>query len=158
MTVATMPEAPTDKPPHERLVIVAEDTPRPFGMSVTIGPHRLRADEPVQAGGHATGPDPYEYLLAGLGACTAMTIRLYADRKGLPLDRVEVRLRRTARASAASPKDVFDRQILLEGDLSADERQRLLTIAEHCPVSRTLVAGVEIQSTLLDAATAGEAA
>jgi putative redox protein len=139
------------------VAIVAEDRPRPFGERVRIGPHWLRADEPVEAGGHATGPDPYEYVLAGLGACTAMTIRLYADRKGWPLDRVEVRVRQTARASDGAPKDVFDREILLEGDLSPEERQRLLEIAARCPVSRTLAAGVVIRSALSDIAPAGEA-
>jgi putative redox protein len=138
------------------VAIVAEDDPRPFGQRVEIGSHHLRADEPVEAGGHASGPDPYEYVLAGLGACTAMTIRLYAERKGWPLDRVEVRVRQTAQA-AGSSKDVFSRDILLEGDLSTEERQRLLEIAAHCPVSRTLTAGVVIQSTLTELAHAGEA-
>jgi len=151
-----MPETPVRAVPHERVVIVAEDGPRPFGQRVDIGPHHLRADEPLEAGGHASGPDPYEYVLAGLGACTAMTIRLYAKRKGWPLDRVEVRVRQTMHAAGAS-KDVFSREIQLEGDLSVEERQRLFEIAARCPVSLTLTAGAVIQSTLTEVALAGEA-
>jgi putative redox protein len=143
-----MPETPTKTPAQQRVAIVAEDGASPFGASVAIGPHRLRADEPLEAGGQASGPDPYEYLLAGLGACTVMTVRLYANRKGWPLHRIEVRVRQAARAGDGEAKDVFVREILLEGDLSSEERQRLLDIAERCPVSRTLAAGVVIRSAL----------
>ena len=99
----------------------------------------LGADEPVELGGRNTGPDPYELLLSALGACTAMTIRMYANRKKLRLDRIEVRLRHAQRSSASSGlNDRFERRITLVGELTAEERQKLLEIAEKCPVSQTL--------------------
>jgi putative redox protein len=145
------------KAPHERVAIVSEDMPKPLGNRIAIGPHRLRADEPVENGGHATGPDPYEYLLAGLGVCTSMTVRLYANHKGWPLEHIEVRVRHAERMTGGAGKDVFTREITLTGDLSDEERERLLAIAERCPVSRTLSAGVTIRSSLADPAPVGEA-
>ena len=150
-----MPQA--GKPPPERVAVVSEDRPRPFGNRVTIGRHHLQADEPAETGGGATGPDPYEFLLAGLGACTAMTLRLYADRKGWPLAHVAVRVRHAERMTAGAARDLFTREITLDGELSGEERTRLLEIAERCPVSRTLSAGVTIRSSLADQPPAGEA-
>ena len=143
--------------PHERVAIVTGEAPGPFATRIAIGPHHLRADEPVENGGHGAAPDPYEYVLAGLGICTAMTVRLYAERKGWPLQHVEVRVRHAERMTAGAEKDVFTREITLRGDLSEEERARLLSIAERCPVSRTLSAGVTIRSSLADDAPAGEA-
>ena len=100
---------------HARLAIVSETGAGPFTSAVTIGEHRLIADEPVSAGGLNAGPDPYEFLLAGLGACTAMTLRLYATRKGWPLEHVEVRVRHVERATGGALKDVFEREIRLTG-------------------------------------------
>lgn len=134
---------------HERSVIVAESGNGPFGQFVTAGRHVFGADEPESLGGKDTGPDPYELVLAGLGACTAMTIRMYADRKKIPVTRVEVRLRHVQRAS--SGKDVADkleRVITLDGDLTAEQRQSLLEIADRCPVSKTLRGGAGIASML----------
>ncbi len=101
------------------------------GLAVTIqaGPHRLAADEPAGSGGTDTGPDPYSLLLAALGACTAMTLLLYARRKGWPLARVTVRLRQENRTP---------RTITLTGPLEAAERARLMEIARRCPVHQTL--------------------
>ncbi len=143
---------------HDRVARVIDDGPGPLGARVIIGPHRYRADEPVALGGRATGPDPYEYLLAGLGACTALTLRLYAERKGWALDHVDVTVRHASRLSAGAAKDVFTRDIRLEGNLSDEQRSRLLEIAEHCPVSRTLTAGVVVESSLGDRVPAGEPA
>ncbi len=134
--------------PHDRLAIVSETGPGPFTSAVTIGAHRLVADEPVSLGGLNAGPDPYEFLLAGLGACTAMTLRLYATRKGWPLEHVEVRVRHVERAAAGAAKDVFERAIRITGGLADDQRARLLDIADRCPVSRTLSAGAVIQTSL----------
>lgn len=142
---------------HERLAIVTENGEGPFGNTVSIGALKIPADEPVALGGLGAGPDPYEFLLAGLGACTAMTIRLYATRKAWPLDRVEVSVRHAERASAGAAKDVFTREIRLDGDLSAEERERLLEIAEKCPVSRTLSAGSIVRSSLSASGLVGEA-
>ena len=132
---------------HERTVTVVESGQGPYGQVVTAGHHVFGADEPESLGGKDTGPDPYELLLAGLGACTAMTIRMYADRKKIALSRVEVRLRHVQRASAGKEiKDKFERVVTLSGDLTSEQRQSLLEIAERCPVSKTLRQSSEIVS------------
>ncbi len=132
-----------------REVTVIESGNGPYGQFVTAGQHVLGADEPEALGGRNTGPDPYELLLAGLGACTAMTIRMYANRKQLPLERVSVRLRHLTRASAGKGlKDKFERVIVLEGGLSGEQRQHLLEIADRCPVSQTLQNSSEIASSI----------
>ena len=149
-----MSQAPPSPP---RCALVSETGEGPFGAAITIGRHRLAADEPLSAGGRDAGPDPYEFVLAGLGACTVMTLRLYATRKGWPLSHVTVRVTHAARASAGAPRDVFAREIELEGDLSAEARARLMEIADRCPVSRTLAGGSLIQTALVYAAPVGEA-
>ncbi len=141
---------------HERVVVVSETGVGLFGNAVTIGPHRLIADEPASVGGLGQGPDPYEFLLAGLGACTTMTVRLYANRKRWPLLKAEVTVRHVARLADGAAKDVFEREINLSGELSNEERFRLLDIADRCPVSRTLAAGSVIRSRLSDAGAVGE--
>lgn len=134
---------------HERVVTVLESGNGPYGQFVTSGRHVMGADEPESVGGRDTGPDPYEFVLAGLGACTAMTIRMYADRKSIPVKRVAVQLRHLQRASAGRDiKDKFERTITLEGDLSPEQRQTLLEIADRCPVSKTLKQSSEIVSQL----------
>jgi len=130
---------------HERI----ESGRGPYGQYVTAGRHVFGADEPESLSGKDTGPDPYELVLAGLGACTAMTIRMYADSKKIPLVRVEVTLRHVQRASTGKDiKDKFERTITLVGDLTPEERGRLLEIAERCPVSKTLRQSSEIVSAL----------
>ncbi len=117
-----------------------------FAQDVVVGRHHLRADEPVDVGGSDTGPSPYDSLLMALGSCTSMTIRMYADHKGLPLDRVSVRLTHAkthvddlADAEGKTGKvDLIEREIALEGDLDEATRARLLEIADRCPVHRTL--------------------
>jgi len=133
---------------HERIAYVTENGLGDFGATVRVGRLEVRADEPVSMGGLGEGLDPYEFLLAGLGACTGMTIRLYARRKGWPLERVEVKVTHAERLSEGAAQDVFSREIRLDGDLSDEERQRLFEIAEKCPVSRTLAKGSLIRSTL----------
>ena len=133
----------------QREVTVIESGNGPYGQFITSGRHVMGADEPEAVGGKDTGPDPFEYLLAGLGACTAMTIRMYANRRQLPLRKVEVRLRHLQRATAGKDiKDKFERVVLLEGDLSPEQRQHLLEIADRCPVSQTLKRSSEIVSSL----------
>ncbi|MFF4820343.1 OsmC family protein [Kitasatospora sp. NPDC001309] len=138
------------------LVVVAENGVRPYGQSVRAGRHLLAADEP-QPDGQDTGPGPYDLLLAALGSCTSMTVRMYADRKGWPLDQVTVSLRHE-RVHAADRAECdngnpgalvsrITRRIRLDGDLDADQRRRLMEIAEHCPVHRTLTAGAVISTT-----------
>ena len=108
---------------------------------------RLLIDEPVDVGGMASGPTPYDLLGAALGACTAMTCRMYADRKGWPLERVSVEVGHTGKTPTA--KDRFVREIGFEGLLDAEQHKRLLEIAEHCPVHRTLGEGATIVTTPL---------
>ncbi|HET6984909.1 MAG TPA: OsmC family protein [Myxococcaceae bacterium] len=125
------------------------------GLTQTIvaGPHVLQADEPVASGGEDAGPNPYELLLASLGACTSMTLRLYANHKDWPLDRVTVRLEHwkvqpDTRRGGGEPVDEIKRVVVLVGDLSAEQRDRLLDVAGKCPVSRTLARSVRIATLL----------
>jgi len=142
-------------PAETGMVIVRETRAGRLQQEITAGAHRLIADEPVAAGGADSGPNPYDLLLAALGACTSMTLRLYAERKALPLDRVTVRLRH-GRIHAADCEtcetqegmiDHIDRAITLEGTLDAAQRARLLEIADKCPVHRTLTSEVDLRTT-----------
>lgn len=129
---------------------------RHYAQRIETEKHQLTADEPAAAGGGDLGPNPYEYLLAALGTCTSMTIRMYADRKGMPLDGVEVTLahRRIHAEDCAECEskegyvDRIDKRILLSGDLSEAERRKLLEIADKCPVHRTLKNEILIKSVL----------
>ena len=135
-------------------VLVRETGNGKFQQEITSGPHRFLADEPVRVGGLDSGPGPYDLLLAGLGACTSMTLRLYAEQKKLPLERVSVRLTHNKIhaedclncETKEGMIDRIDRNITLEGALSADERKRLLEIADKCPVHRTLKSEIEIST------------
>ena len=147
---AAKPAADPGEAPRQ--VVVQETRASKFQQTVSIGPHRLLADEPVAAGGEDTGPGPYDYLLAGLGACTSMTMRLYADRKSLPLERVTVTLQHSkiyAKDCAECETkdgmlDQIDRVIAMEGDLDAEQRKKLMEIADKCPVHRTLTSEIHI--------------
>jgi uncharacterized OsmC-like protein len=137
-----------------KTVVVRETREGRFQQEVTVGAHRFLADEPLAAGGLDSGPGPYDLLLAGLGACTAMTLRLYAERKALPLERVTVRLNHS-RIHAADCADCetkegmldrIERAITLRGTLDAEQRRRLLEIADKCPVHRTLTSEIDIRT------------
>jgi putative redox protein len=136
-------------------VVVRETNAGRFQQEIRVGAHRLVADEPVEVGGLDSGPGPYNLVLAGLGACTSMTLRLYAERKALPLARVTVRLTH-AKIHAADCEaceteegmiDRIDRTITLDGELDEPQRARLLEIADKCPVHRTLTSEIEIRTT-----------
>ena len=111
-----------------------------------VGGAQFLADEPEEAGGLGSGPTPYDLLSAGLGACTAMTLRMYADRKGWPLERTRVTVGH-ARAADRTPRDVFSRQVAMTGALDPNQRARLMEIAGRCPVHRTLTEGAAIETT-----------
>jgi len=136
------------------IVLVRETGGGKFQQEIMSGPHRFLADEPVKAGGLDSGPGPYDLLLASLGACTSMTLRLYAENKKLPLQRVSVRLTHNKIhaedclncETKEGMIDRIDRNITLEGPLTADERKRLLEIADKCPVHRTLESEIEIRT------------
>jgi uncharacterized OsmC-like protein/alpha-beta hydrolase superfamily lysophospholipase len=151
--------APTfaDGDENRGVVTVRETRQGRFQQEITAGAHRFLADEPMAAGGDDSGPNPYDFLLAALGACTAMTLRLYAERKTLPLDRVTVSLSH-AKIHAADCEtcetkegmiDRIERGIVLAGALDAEQRARLLEIADKCPVHRTLTSEVDIATTEL---------
>ena len=141
----------------EGVVRVSEADAEGFLQNVTSGPqHHALADEPLDFGGTDRGMSPYGFLAAGLGACTSMTIRMYARRKGWPLRHVRVDVTHGKRhgedaggaGDAGGAVDVFRREITLTGDLDADQRARLLEIAGKCPVHRTLEAGARVETVL----------
>jgi putative redox protein len=133
-------------------VRVAESGSGPYSQLVWAGRHILSADEPQTRGGHDVGPSPYEYLSAGLGACTAMTLRDYARCHNWALRQtiVDVRHEKAVAADGTSVVDQFHRTIHLEGDLTEEQRLRLLQIAERCPVSETLRHSSIVESRLAD--------
>ncbi len=146
-------EAPVDKP----MVVVRETRRSKFENTVATGRHVLLADEPESFGGMDHGPSPYQMLAAALGACTNMTLRLYADRKGWPLDRVTVGVDHAkehmedcegCEDNDKAKIDVFTRTLSFEGPLDDDQRARLVEIADKCPVHRTLESNVVIKTSL----------
>lgn len=144
----TIPEMPDG-------VVVQETRASHLQQTISVGRHRMIADEPVSVGGHDSGPSPYDFLLAGLGACTSMTMRLYADRKSMPLDRVTVALKH-GRIYAKDCEECetkegmiskIDRVITMDGNLDAEQRKKLMEIADKCPVHRTLTSEIKIVTT-----------
>ncbi len=148
----TASQTSSDRP---RTVVVCEAKGK-FAQRVEIGPHTLTADEPGSVGGDDLGPTPYDLLLAALGTCTSMTLRMYAERKGIPLHSVKVELRHEkvhARdcescETQTGKIDRVERLLTLSGTLSEEQRSRLLEIADRCPVHRTLDSEVWVQTQL----------
>ena len=133
----------TSPPP----LIVSENGLGRYQQSISIGCHTLIADEPVSAGGADAGPAPVDFLLAALGACTSITLRMYAERKGLALARISVALtHEKIDRKGLGLVDHIERNISLDGELSLEQRQRLLEIANKCPMYRTLNSEMEIDS------------
>jgi uncharacterized OsmC-like protein len=138
-----------------RSVVVRSGSSR-FGQTISVGPHVLPADEPNEYGGEDAGPNPYELLLAALGACTSMTVRMYAERKQWPLRGVQINLSHAKVhaedcAECETKVGMIDRielRICLVGDLSEEQQRRLLEIADKCPVHRTLTSEVQVSSFL----------
>lgn len=127
-----------------------------FKQQIVAGPHRLRGDEPKSVGGSDTGPSPYDFLLAALGSCTSMTVRIYARKKNWPLERVTVWLRHSKIYATDCSEcetsegmlDRIERDVRFEGPLSAEQHARLLEIANKCPVHRTLTSEINIRTKL----------
>lgn len=125
-----------------------------FAQEVSVRSHALRADEPASVGGRDTGPSPYDFLLIALGTCTSMTVAMYARRKQWPLERVTVRLRHSkVHAKDCAECEVkegmldrIERELTFDGALSSEQRARLLDIANRCPVHRTLISKILIES------------
>ena len=117
----------------------------PYVVTLSDGTHQWLADEPLEAGGGNRGPSPHPLVLSGLGACTAITLRMYADRKRWPLSGVSVELQLNPDGAPARGGSEIRRRITLHGDLTAEQRERLLQVANACPVAKTL--GGEIHTT-----------
>jgi putative redox protein len=138
-------EASSAAAPGDR-VVVAETHLGRLQLIARAPDASFIVDEPISAGGEGAGPNPYDLLSAALGACTALTLRLYAERKGWPLRHVQVAVRH--HRASLDARDLFDRCIELDGPLDADQRARLLEIAERCPVHQTLDRGADVQTRL----------
>jgi len=134
--------------------VLVESASPEFLENVSIGRHRLQADEPLSAGGQDAAPSPYELLLAALGTCKSITARMYAKRKGWPLQGVQVKLSHTKVHAedcadcerTNSLMDQIEVEIKFQGELSAEQRQVLLAITEKCPVHRTLTSDLQIRT------------
>ncbi len=142
---------------HEKRWTVVEGSAKAFVQTVTSGPHTLIADEPPDVGGTDKGPSPFDLLASALGACTSMTLGMYARRKEWPLEHVRVRVRPTKVRASDLPGgegkqgivDVFDREIELTGNLDDEQRARLLEIANKCPVHQALTKECLVRSKLV---------
>jgi putative redox protein len=134
--------------------VVVRGSAAGFAQEIVAGPHRLAADEPVSVGGTDTGPSPYDFLLAALGACTSITVGMYARRKGWPLEEVTVNLRRAKIHASDCAEcetregmlDRIERDIHFAGSLTNEQRSKLLEIANKCPVHRTLTSEIAIKT------------
>ena len=137
---------------HDAIVRTADGK---FRQTVTLGEHVLVSDEPRDVGGDDAGPPPHDLLLAALGSCTSMTMKMYADRKGWPVTAVDVKLshekskRPMADGGPEQTVTVLRRRVHLEGDLTDEQRTRLLEIANKCPVHKTLTGSIEIPTELV---------
>jgi len=150
-----MEELPGGKS-KEGTVVVTESPGFKFRQVMAAGPHSLIADEPKRVGGADSGPTPYDFLLAGLGACTSMTIRMYAERKGISLDNIKMVLTHEkihasdcdACETPSSKIDKITRNIDLSGSITPEQKRSILAIADQCPVHRTLHAEIQIETHL----------
>lgn len=145
------PTAVEDLPQVEQAAgVVAEETGKGrFQLAMRSGAHRFMADEPESVGGLGSGLSPYEFLSAGLAACTTMTMRMYAERKGYPLVRARTVVEHKKRKDE-TPADLFTRTVTLEGPLDDEQREKILAIADRCPVDLSLVRGSDVETNLTE--------
>jgi putative redox protein len=129
-------------------VLVEETRRGKFQVEAHVADATILIDEPVAFGGMGSGPTPYDMLSTALGACTAMTIRLYADRKGMAVERVRVRVKH--HRGTLQARDRFEKFILIDGALTAEQRADLLRVAQRCPVHITLDRGADVDTHLID--------
>ena len=141
-----MPDTPPDHANAPSPISVTETLLGAYQVQVRSGSHTYIADEPVEAGGLGSGPNPFDLLCAALGACTSMTLRLYANRKAWPLERVTVTV--AHHRDAEGHRDVFRRHITLQGPLDPAQTAKLLDIAQRCPVHRALEESSQILTEL----------
>lgn len=161
MTEPTRSAADAEGHPAQGTVLVRENATSDFSLDVLAGRHRLQADEPADVGGADTGPNPYELLAAALASCTAMTLRMYARRKGWALGRISVSVRHDKIHAEDCEHcetrkgriDRFERLVEVEGDVDAATRTKLLEIADKCPVHRTLESEVVVTTRMADGGT-----
>ena len=128
-----------------REAVVRSSKPGAYRMEIAVGAHALVADVPRDMGGEDAGVEPFEILCSSLGACTAITVTMYAKRKQWPLERIVVKVRHE-RVEGATPPDKFSRDVTFEGALDAEQRARLLDVANKCPVHKTLTAGAKVET------------
>ncbi len=137
---------------HPNPVVIVESSDGTFAQSIRSRIHGWQAGEPVELGGNDNGPTPYELLLSALGACTSITLEMYAARKGWPLEKVHVTLEHSKEVregeNEGKPVDMIDRLVKLEGPLDDEQRSKLIEIANKCPVHRTLTNQIEISTML----------
>ena len=153
-----MSNSVASRAPADQGVVVVRGSAKGFAQEVVIGPHRLTADEPAGLGGTDSGPSPYELLLAALGACTSMTVAMYAQRREWPLEEVSVRMKHSKIhaedcESCETKEGMLDRvesEIELAGELTAEQRAKLLEIAKKCPVRRTLTSEIDVRTRLAE--------
>lgn len=139
-------------------ILVHESGKGKFAQEVIIGNHTLVGDEPLEVGGNDLGPSPYDFLLAALGTCTSMTLRMYAELKKIPLEGISVKLQHKKIHAQdceeceqnTSKIDYIERDIELSGNLSAEQKAKLLEIANKCPVHRTLTSKIIIETKLVE--------
>ncbi|OEF29203.1 bifunctional alpha/beta hydrolase/OsmC family protein [Vibrio rumoiensis] len=156
LTISSKIEAPTTQVESGHVVVTEKN--HAFLRNIITDSHEFPSDEPIRVGGSNLGPTPYDLLLASLGSCTSMTLRMYANQKKFNITKIEVKLRHDrvhnedcqACLDGKFVQDVIYRELIIEGDITEEQRQRMLQIADRCPVHRSLHNEIDIQTVLVD--------